>query len=98
MFTRYRQVLSVPGALRFSGSALVARLPISMDTIGIVLLVTAVGRSYGLAGAMSAAYLLAAAVLAIPQARLVDRVGQGLVLTLAALLFATSMTSFVVVV
>src|ERR1700754_3452103 len=98
MFTRYRQVLSVPGALRFSGSALVARLPIAMDTIGIVLLVTDHGRSYGLAGAMSAAYLLAAAALAIPQARLVDRVGQGRVLTVAALVFATSMTSFVVVV
>ncbi|MGC4112549.1 MAG: MFS transporter [Nocardioides sp.] len=98
MFARYVRILRVPGALRFSGSALVARLPISMDTIGIVLLVTAVGRSYGLAGAMSATYLLAAAVLAIPQARLVDRVGQGLVLTLAALVFAASMTSFVVVV
>lgn len=98
MFGRYTRILRVPGALRFSGSALVARLPISMDTIGIVLLVTAVGRSYGLAGAMSAAYLLAAAVLAIPQARLVDRVGQGVVLTVAGVLFATSMTSFVVVV
>ena len=98
MFSRYRQVLGVPGALRFSGAALVARLPISMDTIGIVLLVTAVGRSYGLAGALSAAYLLAAAALAIPQARLVDRMGQGRVLTVAALVCAAAMTSFVVVV
>lgn len=98
MFERYRRILSLPGALRFSGSALVARLPISMDTIGIVLLVTAVGRSYGLAGALSAAYLLAAATLAIPQARLVDRMGQGRVLTVAAFVFATAMTSFVVIV
>lgn len=98
MFDTYRRVLSVPGALRFSGSALVARLPISMDTIGIVLLVTGVGRSYGLAGAMSAAYLLAAAALAIPQARLVDRLGQGRVLVVAATVFAVAMTAFVVVV
>jgi predicted MFS family arabinose efflux permease len=98
MFTRYRQVLSVPGALRFSGSALVARLPIAMDTIGIVLLVTGVGRSYGLAGTMSAAYLISAAALAIPQARLVDRLGQGRVLAVAASAFAVAMTSFVVVV
>jgi predicted MFS family arabinose efflux permease len=88
----------VPGALRFSGSALVARLPIAMDTIGIVLLVTAAGRSYGLAGTMSAAYLLAAAALAIPQARLVDRLGQKRVLTVAALSFAVAMTAFVTVV
>src|ERR1700710_2634143 len=98
MFTRYRQVLSVPGALRFSGSALVARLPIAMDTIGIVLLVTGVGRSYGLAGTLSAAYLLAAAALAIPQARLIDRLGQGRMLVAAAVVFAVAMTSFVVVV
>jgi MFS family permease len=98
MFDRYRRILSVPGALRFSGSALVARLPISMDTIGIVLLVTGVGHSYGLAGAMSAAYLLAAAALAIPQARLVDRLGQGPVLVVAAVVFAVARTAFVVVV
>jgi MFS family permease len=98
VFARYRHILSLPGTLRFSGSALVARLPIAMDTIGIVLLVTGVGRSYGLAGAMSAAYLLAAAALAIPQARLVDRLGQGRVLTVAAVVFAVAMTAFVVVV
>jgi MFS family permease len=98
VFDRYRRILGLPGALRFSGSALVARLPISMDTIGIVLLVTAVGRTYGLAGALSAAYLLAAAALAIPQARLVDRMGQGRVLTVAVLVFAVAMTSFVVIV
>jgi Major Facilitator Superfamily len=98
MFARYRRVLSVPGAVRFSGAALVARLPMAMVTIGIVLLVTGVGRSYGLAGALSAAYLLAAAALAIPQARLVDRLGQGGVLTFAALVFAVALATFVVVV
>lgn len=51
MFDRYRRILSLPGALRFSGSALVGRLPMAMVTIGIVLLATNAGRSYGLAGA-----------------------------------------------
>jgi hypothetical protein len=96
MFSRYRRILSVPGALRFSGSALVARLPIAMVTIGIVLLVTGVGGSYGLAGALSAAYLLAAAALAIPQARLVDRLGQAPVLTVGAVVFAVGLAAFVV--
>ena len=54
MFTRYRTVLAHPGALRFSLTAFVARLPISMDTLGIVLLVTGSPGSYGLAGALSA--------------------------------------------
>src|SRR5262245_25096781 len=96
MFDRYRRILSVPGALRFSASALVARLPMAMVTIGIVLLVTGVGRSYGLAGAMSAAYLIAAAALAIPQARLVDRLGQAPVLAVAAAFFTVGMVVFTV--
>jgi MFS family permease len=98
VFSRYRRILSVPGALRFSGSALVARLPIAMVTIGIVLLATGAGRSYGVAGAMSAVYLLAAAICAIPQARLVDRLGQGRVLAGAAAVFAVGLTLFIVVV
>jgi predicted MFS family arabinose efflux permease len=96
MFDRYRRILSVPGALRFSGSALVGRLPMAMVTIGIVLLVTGVGRSYSLAGVLSAVYLLAAAALAIPQARLVDRLGQAPVLSVAAGVFAVGLTIFVV--
>lgn len=95
MLNRYRHVLSVPGAIRFSGSALVARLPISMVTIGVVLLVTAATGSYARAGSLSAVYLLAAAALAIPQARLVDRVGQGTVLVPVAVGFAISMSLFV---
>ncbi len=98
MFDRYRRILSVPGALRFSGSALVARLPIAMVTIGIVLLVTGAGRSYGLAGSLSAAFVLASAALAIPQARFVDRLGQGRMLTLAAVVFGLGLSTFVVVV
>jgi MFS family permease len=98
MFDRYRRILSVPGALRFSGSALVARLPIAMVTIGIVLLATHEGRSYTLAGALSAVYLLAAAILAIPQARLVDRLGQAPVLTVAAVVFGVGLAAFVAVI
>ena len=51
MLSTYRRVLAVPGAALFSGTALVARLPISMLGIGIVLLVflVATGRKPELA-------------------------------------------------
>ncbi len=45
----YRDVLTKPGTLSFSTAGLVARLPISMVGIGIVLMVSAVYGSYGLA-------------------------------------------------
>jgi MFS family permease len=98
MLTSYRRVLAEPGTLRFSAAGLVARLPISMVGLGIVLLVSAATGSYGLAGAVSAAYMVANACAAIFQARLVDRVGQALVLSTASAIFSVAMTVLVIAV
>ncbi len=98
MFTPYRRVLSVPGALAFSLSGLVARLPISMVSLGVVLLVSTRTGSYGLAGAVAAAYLIANAVFAIPQGRLIDRLGQVRVLPVTILAFTVAMTLLMVAV
>ncbi len=95
MFIRYRAVLGRPGALRFSASGLIARLPISIDTLGIVLLVTGLSRSYGLAGALSAAYTVANAVMSIVQGRLLDRLGQARVLPVAAVVFGIAVVGLV---
>jgi MFS family permease len=86
----YRDVLAHPGALAFSLTGLVARLPISMAGLGIVLLVEAATGSYGLAGSVSAAYMVANAVLAILQGRLLDRWGQGPVLAVAGTVFGAA--------
>jgi MFS family permease len=76
----YRVLLATPGGLAFSAAGLVARLPISMLSLGIVLLISDRSRSYGLAGAVSATFALTAALVAPMLARLVDRVGQARVL------------------
>ncbi len=76
----YRAVLSIPGAVAFSATGLVARLPIAMTSLGIVLLVSARTGSYSEAGGISAAYVAATAIGAVPLARLVDRRGQSAVL------------------
>jgi MFS family permease len=88
MLTTYRRVLALPGALWFSMSGLVARLPISMISLGIVLLVSGRTGSYSLAGTVSAAFLVTNAVLAVPQARLIDRLGQSRVLPASVGVFA----------
>jgi MFS family permease len=92
MFTTYRRVLALPGALVFSMSGLVARLPISMVSLGIVLLVSTRTGSYSLAGTVSASYLVASAVFSVLQARLIDRFGQSRVLPLAVAVFAVGVT------
>ena len=91
MLTSYRRVLAEPGTLRFSATGLVARLPMSMVSLGIVLLVSSATGSYGLAGSVSAAYLLANAVLAVVQGRLIDGVGQSRVLPVATAVFAVAL-------
>ena len=95
MFTRYRTVLAHHGALRFSLTAMVARLPISISTLGIVLLVTGLGRSYGLAGALSAAFTICNGVSSVVQGRLLDRLGQALVLPVAAVLYGVGVVGLV---
>ena len=87
-FASYRRVLSRPGAAAFSGAALVGRMPISMMTLAVVLLVTAETGSYTRAGQLSAAFVVANAVVAVPQGRLLDRRGQRPVLLATSLLFA----------
>ncbi|MGA8257705.1 MAG: MFS transporter [Nocardioides sp.] len=92
MLTPYRRILTLPGTALFSLTGLVARLPISMVGLGIVLLVEAETDSYGLAGAVSAAHLIANAALAVPQGRLIDRLGQSRVLPPVIVIWGTSLS------
>lgn len=80
MFSTYRRVLAVPGAAKFSSAGFVARLPISMHTLGTVLLVAETTGSYAWAGAVSAFLVLAQALISPLLGRLVDRHGQARVL------------------
>lgn len=88
MLKPYRRVLTLPGAFAFSSTGLIARLPISMTGFGIVLLVSERTGSYGLAGTVSAAYVLAAAAGAPGQGRVSDRFGQAAVLRVSGALYA----------
>lgn len=72
----YRDILARPGALRFSAAGVLARLPMSMVGIAIVLVVSASYHSYGLAGRVTAVLVVATAAAGPQIARLVDRHGQ----------------------
>ncbi len=72
----YRVLLDVRGGPAFSAAAFVARLPISMLGIAIILLVSADSGRYGLAGAVAAVSALSEALVQPVFGRLVDRYGQ----------------------
>lgn len=95
MISTYRRVLGLPGAAAFSGAGVLARVPMSMTGLGIVLLVTQSSGSYAHAGRVSATYVVATALAAIPLARLVDSLGQRRVLLPAALVSATALVVMV---
>jgi MFS family permease len=98
MLSSYRAVLSRPGAIWFSAAGMVGRLPLSMAGLGMLLLVQADTGSYGRGGTVSAAYMVANAIAALPLGRLVDARGQGRVLALGSLVFGSAMVALVVTV
>lgn len=72
----YAEILRQPGAARFTAAAFIARLPISMVGLGIVLMVSELRGSYALAGIVAAAYTVSSALLNPLGSRAVDRWGQ----------------------
>ena len=80
MGSKYRAVLSVPGAGPLFASALVGRFPQGMSSLAILLLVRATTHSYAAAGAAVGAFALATAASAPLIGRLVDRFGRSTVL------------------
>ncbi len=98
MLSPYRDVLATPGAKLWSVAGFVARLPISMVTLAIVLLIAGRTGSYGLAGAVSAAYMLTGSISGPALARLIDARGQARVLLPGVLGFALGLAGLVVAV
>lgn len=98
MLAPYRSVLATPGARLWSTAGFVARMPMSMVTLAIVLLIAGRTGSYGLAGTVSAAYMVTAAVTAPVLARLIDAWGQARVLVPAVVAFAVGLGALAVAV
>src|SRR5512132_559393 len=84
---RHRALFHVPYVRRLGLSGLLARLPLGMIGLALLLLVRENGGSYSAAGAVSAAYFVATAVGAPIAGRRVDRRGQTRILLLRALIF-----------
>ncbi len=75
----YREIFKAPGAKGFASAGFVARMPMAMAPIGIVAMLSQTHGEYWLAGAVSATYALTNALVAPQISRLIDRVGQSLV-------------------
>lgn len=97
-FGAYGRVLADPRARAFSAAGFLARTPLSMTGLGIVLLVSATTGSFGRAGLITAMATLTGAVTAPVWGRLIDRIGQARVLVAAAVICNVSLTLLIVTV
>src|SRR3954468_14103944 len=82
---RYARILRAPHVLALMVSALVARLPIGIDALAIVLFLREKTGSYAAAGIVSAAFALGGGAGAPLSGRLIDRFGHRRVLVPLAL-------------
>ncbi|MEV6010353.1 MFS transporter [Streptomyces sp. NPDC051976] len=89
----YRRLFATPGGAAFTAGSLLARLPMGMFGISLVIMIATTRGSYALAGAVSATGLGATAVVGPLTARLVDRYGQARVAVPAAALSASASVS-----
>ncbi len=92
----YREILTIPGAWKFSAAGLLARSGGAMMGIGIVLMVSALYGSYGLAGALAAANGVSWAIGTAVLSNLVDRYGQRRVMYPAIVISAAALSLVVV--
>ena len=80
MFSAYLTLFRTPGALRFSLPGVIARMPISMDSLALIFIVVAVSDSYAIAGALSATASVTMALATPHWSRVADRMGQSAML------------------
>src|SRR6266487_363741 len=90
----YLEILRLPGALAFSAAGFLARMPMSMFSLGTVLLIAATTGRYGLAGLVAAAGAVGYALGAPQIARLIDRFGQRRVLRPQVAVFGAATVAF----
>jgi MFS family permease len=79
-----RSILSAPGAPALLGSSILARLPLAMFSIALLVHAQHLTGSFAIAGLVTGAYAVTSAVCAPPIGRLVDRRGQSTVLVWCA--------------
>lgn len=91
----YRRIFSTPHVLSLAAASVVARLPVGMGAVALVIFVHDRTGSFGIAGAVAAAYTIGLGGTAPLLGRLVDRRGPWPVLVPAALVSGTALVGVV---
>lgn len=95
-FTAYRRVLAAPGVRPLVAFALLARMPIGMGAVAVILFIHGQTDSFGIAGGVAGAYTIGLGITGPWLARVIDRHGSRLIIVPGALLVMAAMVALVV--
>jgi len=95
VYDPYAQALRIPGAAKFSLAGFIARIPLAMIGLGILLFISNTTGSYAFAGFIQASFTLTAALAAVVSSRMSDRYGQRIVLVVLPSIFSVTLFAFV---
>jgi MFS family permease len=92
----YRRVLATPRVRPLVAFALLARMPIGMGAVAIILFIHGQTDSFGIAGGVAGAYTIGLGITGPSLARFIDRHGSRFVIVPGALLVMAAMVALVV--
>lgn len=95
MFRKYREILQIPGALKFSVAGLIARFPMALVGISTILMIRALYGNYALAGIVSGVGVIGYGIGAPLLSRMVDKYGQSKVMLPALLVSAAAIVGLI---
>lgn len=98
MFKTYIELFKTPGGKRIASAGFIARLPIAMDTLAIILFVQSVDGRYAIAGSLTAVAALVTVISAPLWSKGADRLGQKSVLTITVPIRILSIFAFIALV
>lgn len=98
LFKIYSELFATPGAKRIASAGFIARMPIAMDTIAIILFVHSVDKRYSIAGALTAVAALTTVISSPLWSKLADHMGQRFVLKIAVPIRIAAICTFVTLV
>ena len=98
MFKTYTELFKTPGAKRIASAGFIARMPVAMDSIAIILFVHSVESRYSIAGALTAVAAFTTVFSSPLWSKVADQRGQAFVLRIAIPIRISAIIGFVLLV
>jgi len=98
LFKTYPDLFQTPGSKRIASAGFIARMPVAMDTIAIILFVHSVESRYSIAGALTAVAAFTTVFSSPLWSKVADKKGQVFVLKIAIPVRVLAIISFVLLV